>query len=47
MLLTMARTWDSLATERVAHIERQKRMAAIEETAARGSDSHPLTQCVE
>jgi hypothetical protein len=37
MLLNMARTWDLLATDRVAHIERQKRIAAMGETAGRGS----------
>jgi hypothetical protein len=29
MLLNMALTWDLLATDRAAHIERQKRIAAL------------------
>jgi hypothetical protein len=37
MLLNMARTWDSLATERVTQLERKKRIASLEETAGRGS----------
>jgi hypothetical protein len=33
MLLNMATTWDSLAVDREAHIERQKRLAALESEA--------------
>jgi hypothetical protein len=37
MLLNMARTWDMLASDRTEHIERQKRIAAMEETVSRWS----------
>jgi hypothetical protein len=40
MLLNMATTWDSLAVDREAHIERQRRLAALE-SGADGQQSAP------
>jgi hypothetical protein len=41
-LLSMARTWDSLAVDREADIKRQKRLAELEDTA--GGSSIPVDQ---
>jgi hypothetical protein len=39
MLTNMAPTWDSLAVDREAHIDRQKRMAALQ-----GASAIPIDQ---
>jgi hypothetical protein len=42
MLLNMANTWDSLAVDREAHIERRKRLANLENGAQQGTRSIPI-----